>query len=237
LTAPARVCLIDLRAIGDAELAGYLRWLGPTEAARHQRFVRPQRRRQFLAGRVLLRRMLGQLLAMSPNQIELIEQPGQAPLLDCAQANPGFSLSHSGPWVGCAVSAETGLGLDIEVVNLERDIDALAEQAFSAANVASLKRLPMAARAPAFYRMWTEQEALCKLGPCEQASCISLQHPTLSIVPVASSCAQPLSISLASAQPLSAIPLVELVVLAARSLIPSPSPASGRRELVYVKSP
>jgi 4'-phosphopantetheinyl transferase len=201
LIALARVCLIDLRAIGDAELAGYLRWLGPTEAARHRRFVRPQRRRQFLAGRVLLRRMLGQLLAMSPTRIQLIEQPGQAPRLGGATGSvPGFSLSHSGPWVGCAVSAETGLGLDIEVVNLERDIDALAEHAFCAAKVASLQRLPMAARMPAFYRMWSEQEALCKLGPCEQASCIRLPHRALSI-------------SLASAQPLSAIPSVELVAL------------------------
>ncbi len=217
MTALARVCLIDLRAIGDAELAGYLRWLGPTEAVRYRRFVRPQRRRQFLAGRVLLRRMLSQLLAIAPAQIRLIEQPGQAPCLDwAAGSRPGFSLSHSGHWVACAVSAETGIGLDIEVIDLARDIDALAEQAFAAADAARLRRLPMAARAPAFYRMWTEQEALCKLGPCEQGSCISLQDPTvrtLPTLPMVSSCAQPLSIALASAQPLSSIPLVELVEL------------------------
>jgi 4'-phosphopantetheinyl transferase len=218
LSVLARVCVVDLRAIGDAELAGYLAWLGPGEAARHARFVREQRRRQFLCGRVLLRRMLGQLLALDPAQIALIERPGQAPLLDCTQSgiissiSPGFSLSHSGHWVACAVSADSRLGLDIEVINSERDIDALATQAFDAADVALLQRLPLPARVPAFYRLWSEHEALYKLGSCEQPRCNSLPHPQMS---GASCSAQTLSIALASAQPLSAIPLVELVALSA----------------------
>jgi 4'-phosphopantetheinyl transferase len=201
LSVPARVCLVDLRAIGDGELAGYLAWLGPGEVVRHERFVREQRRRQFLAGRVLLRRMLGRLLAMAPTQIELIERPGQAPLLMPGHAaSPGLSLSHSGHWVACAVSTDTGLGLDIEVINPERDIDALAAAVFDPTALARLRQLPQPARVPAFYGIWSEQEALYKLGPCDQPVCIRLPHPQLSI-------------ALASAQPLSATLAVELVTL------------------------
>ena len=198
----ARVCLVDMRAIGDLELADHLAWLGPTEMARHGRFVQKHRRRQFLIGRILLRRMLGCLLSVAPIQVKLIERPGQAPLLDGMETSPGFSLSHSGHWVACAVSAQTRLGLDIEVIDLERDVDALAEHAFDAAQAAMLKQLPMAQRVPAFYRRWSMQEARCKLGNCGDAAaeCISLPHPALSV-------------ALCSAQPLLVMPAIELVAL------------------------
>ena len=212
MTALARICLVDLRATGELELAGYLAWLGPGEAARYSRFARQQRRRQFLVGRILLRKMLGQLLAIAPKQIELIERPGQAPLLDHVKSciktspSPGFSLSHSGHWIACAVSAGTRLGLDIEIISLERDIDALAKEVFNPMELALLRQLPMAQRVPAFYRMWSAQEARYKLGscdgPCEQPHCISLPHAQLSV-------------ALCSAQPLLIIPALEPVTLCA----------------------
>lgn len=91
--------LADAGAASAADLQRYLAWLTPGELARHGRFVREQRRRQFIAGRVLLRMALAPLLRVPPQQVLLEERNGQAPrLLTPAPggAAPGFSISHSG---------------------------------------------------------------------------------------------------------------------------------------------
>jgi 4'-phosphopantetheinyl transferase len=178
----ATVWLLDCRGIGDEELAPFAEWLGPSEAERLTRFVRAGRRRQFVAGRALLRQSLGQLLGIAPADVRLVERAGNAPLLDlpgCAEV--GFSLSHSRHFVACAVSATSRLGLDVEFIDASRNIDELAAQAFDAQQQAWLAGRPVADRLRDFYRMWSVAEARFKLGtPVAHES--YLPHPELSIV-------------------------------------------------------
>ncbi len=140
-------------------------WLSASERLRHGRFVREERRRQFLAGRVLLRLALGQVLDVAPRSVQLLERAGNAPaLLQPAQPEVGLSIAHSGPWVACAASSDAPLGLDIERVDPGRDLLALAGQAFGAGAAAELAQLDGASRVTAFYRMWCRHEAHVKLG-------------------------------------------------------------------------
>ena len=178
--AGATVLLVDSSVLGEAALAGFVDWLSGSELARYRQFARAQRQRQFLVGRVLLRQALAPLLGVPARAIGLLEQTGAAPRLVLPEgAQAGFSISHSGPWVACAVSADTALGLDIEMRDTTRDLTALAAQAFDADTCAWL-----AARAPQdrlreFYRLWSAQEARIKLGVDGHASV--LNHPQLSI--------------------------------------------------------
>lgn len=129
----ALLWMVDADAVADADLQRYRGWLTDSEMARHQRFVRAQRQRQFIVGRVLLRAALGRVLGTPPQDIRLEEQVGKAPRMTAPQikgAAPGFSISHSGRWVACAVSAQSALGLDIELRDASRDLAALAAQAF-----------------------------------------------------------------------------------------------------------
>jgi 4'-phosphopantetheinyl transferase len=159
------VWLVDAAAVPEPVLAHYAAWLGASERARCARFVRAERRRQFILGRALLRLALGRLLARDPSTIALTERPGQAPSLPCAPALDGcFSISHSGPWVACAASAHTRLGLDIERIDPARDVLALAEHAFDAAELAALRSCAAGQQHAAFYRMWCAHEAGIKLG-------------------------------------------------------------------------
>ena len=202
--ASACIWLADAAGSTDKELASYHARLSVSEALRYRRFVRPRRQRQFLAGRMLLRQAAGALLGVPAGMLSLIERPGQAPALllaDASLAVPFFSLSHSGGWVACAVSADTPLGLDIEVLNPARDLLSLAGQAFDAGEIAWLSQLPGDERVAAFYRLWSGKEARYKLGQCAAPSCISLPHESLSIV-------------LCSALPLSAAPALVLATLA-----------------------
>ena len=160
----ALLWLLDAGALAEAAFVAGADWLGASERARLARFVRAERRRQFLAGRTLLRLALGRQLGMAPADIHLVERPGQAPALDIPDPQRvGFSISHSGPWVACAV-AEFALGLDVEQVDPGRDVLALAEQAFAPEQAARLRACPEAERIALFYRMWCLHEAHIKLG-------------------------------------------------------------------------
>jgi 4'-phosphopantetheinyl transferase len=189
--------LVDASALGDAALAPLTGWLGPSERRRFDGFTRPLRRRQFLVGRVLLRQALGALLGIPARDIGLLERRGNAPLLDRPDcAHIGFSISHSGPWVACAVSDECLLGLDIEVLDPTRDLHALAAQAFEPADIAWLRARPESSRVRDFYDMWCVKEARIKL-PAGQGACVRVEHHALSI-------------AICSAQVLSHPPLLEV---------------------------
>lgn len=181
-THAAIVFLLDGRTIDAATVAKFEAWLGASERVRLAAFVRSERRRQFVLGRALLRCALAPLLGVVPTNIALIERRGQAPLLDSAQSDrPHFSLSHSGPWIACAVSSATAVGLDIERRDATRDIAALAAQFFDADQQAMLARLPTAQRTDAFYQLWSGMEARYKLGAPAVHEAV-LAHASLSIV-------------------------------------------------------
>ncbi|PXX47559.1 4'-phosphopantetheinyl transferase family protein [Undibacterium pigrum] len=180
-TDEASIYLLSLHTLTDSVLVNFLPWLSESEVQRYQRFIRPERQRQFLAGRILLRQALARLLDMSATELELIEQAGNAPRLVRPElSDAGFSLSHSGPWVACAVSASTKLGLDIEMLNPERDFSALALQAFNADENAWLAQQDAGNRLHDFYQLWTTKEAQIKLNQ-KSMQCVHLPHPELSI--------------------------------------------------------
>ena len=173
--------LLDAGALSEAVLGGYAAWLSETERQRCARFVRPGRRRQFIAGRVLLRHALGRLAGMAPRSIVLRERPGNAPALEMPDvADLAFSISHSGPWVACAASSVCRIGLDIERIDARRDVLALAEQALGSDAVSELHALEGEARVHAFHRMWCLHEAGIKLGGPGAAAYV-FEHPGLSI--------------------------------------------------------
>ncbi|MRX07419.1 4'-phosphopantetheinyl transferase superfamily protein [Pseudoduganella sp. FT25W] len=202
----AAVWMVDANAVTEAGLQHWRGWLSADEMARHQRFVRAQRQRQFVVGRVMLRMALGRLLGVAPQEIRLEERVGNAPRLISPAlkgATPGFSISHSGRWVACAVSAQTALGLDIEMMDPARDLHALAAQAFDSGEMAQWERmqgLPDGQRVEGFYRLWSEKEARFKLAVVGGGHCIALPHAELSI-------------ALCSEQSLERPPLIEVITL------------------------
>lgn len=180
MTPAATVWLIDAAIGADAESV-FRGWLSASEEERYQSFTRTLRRRQFIAGRGLLRLALAQLLNLRPNEIMLAERPSLAPRLQgAAGAHAGFSISHSGCWVACAVSAQSPVGLDIEVRDPARDVLALAEQALGGAGVRALSEALPAERCRRFYDMWTVLEAGIKLQQRAEET-YAFDHPMLSV--------------------------------------------------------
>lgn len=140
--------------------------LSASERSRCARFARRERQRQFLLGRALLRVAVARLTGLSPDAFDVIERAGDAPRITVPAGRcsiPYFSLSHSGEWIGCAISSNARLGLDIEAVDPARDILAASQIGFHAEEHAWLLRQPDSTRLSAFYELWCSREALYKL--------------------------------------------------------------------------
>jgi hypothetical protein len=75
----------------------------------------------------------------------------------CGRA-PSVSLSHSGGWVACAISAAGPLGIDIEVHRPDRNFCEIAAAAFGPGEQAQVA----SEGAASFYRIWTLKEAMAK---------------------------------------------------------------------------
>ena len=182
--------LIDGRKLGDDQLVRCICWLNPAELARYRRFIRPQRQRQFLIGRSLLRAALSKLLGVEPMDISLSERDANAPFLNWPTSASFFSISHSGPWVSCVVSQHIVVGLDIEMKNPDRDLDALAAHVFDETEMEQLSKLIGDERLKCFYELWSHKEARYKLFSNVDSNnksksagyCIALTHPELSVV-------------------------------------------------------
>lgn len=162
----AVIWLLDANALSETDCDGLLDYLSEAELLRYRRFLRPLRQREFLLGRMVLRFALAQLAGVAFEAVELIERAGRAPQLQLPPACPlipHFSLSHSRGWVACATSAGTPLGIDIEALDGERDVQALARSAFSTAESDWLCSCPADQKTEAFYALWSSKEALYKL--------------------------------------------------------------------------
>lgn len=133
-----------------------IEWLSEAERRRLAAFRREDAATRFLVHRTLMRRLLGKLLHIAPQDVPLITDARGKPLLEGVQL-PAISLSHSGPWLAIALSTQGGqLGLDIERVLPDFDYTPLAE-AYFAFQVRERLHTPTD-----FFKAWTLREAVAK---------------------------------------------------------------------------
>ena len=160
------VWLLDMSRVTELAVADFEQRLTASEARRYANFARTQRKRQFVIGRMLLRLAVSKMINVPVHEITVLERVESAPELFVADGQfspPNFSISHSGEWVGCALSTEVVLGFDIEVNDPDRDILALSEAAFQPNEQLWLMRQPDSYQVAAFYGLWSTREALYKL--------------------------------------------------------------------------
>lgn len=144
-----------------AELATLRPLLSQDENARAARFVFDRDRNRFIAGRAVLRRILGRYLAKEPESLRFSYNGFGKPWLTGERAwSLHFNLSHAGGVAALAVSHLHEIGIDIEERKpLKEDI---ARRFFSAAEYGELRELSGRDYIEAFYRCWTRKEAFVK---------------------------------------------------------------------------
>lgn len=138
--------------------------LGPDECQRADRFYFEKHRRRFTVARGVLRRLLGEYLGVSSEAVAFEYSEYGKPSLPNT-INPTdirFNVSHSNESALFAFTRQRDVGVDVEHVRSDIDVEALAQNSFSPREVDALLRLPAARRREAFFNCWTRKEAFIK---------------------------------------------------------------------------
>jgi 4'-phosphopantetheinyl transferase len=138
-------------------------WLSDDEWQRARRFLLDRDRRRFLAGRGMLREILGALLDVHPaNLVFAYGEFGKPRIAAPAGAHSlHFNMAHSDSLAVCATASHE-LGVDLERVRAMDEAEQIASRFFSTREAERLAALPAEQRLEAFFNCWTRKEAYLK---------------------------------------------------------------------------
>jgi len=136
--------------------------LSPTEWIRAEHFHFERDCARFVAGRGLLRTILGRYLDMDPREIRFTQGAHGKPELEGTDSSLQFNLSHSGDLMLLAVTHARAVGIDLEFMRDDVPFQTLADYYFEPEDAWHLRLLPPDERAGKFYDLWTSTEAQLK---------------------------------------------------------------------------
>ncbi len=119
--------------------------------------------KQFVASRVLLRKLLAAYVPCSPARIEIACGPHGKPHLvgTPSDATVHFNLSHSAGIAAVAIGSSP-LGIDIESLREISDPGAIATRFFAPGELRALRQAPDEQQQRTFFSFWTCKEAYLK---------------------------------------------------------------------------
>jgi 4'-phosphopantetheinyl transferase len=138
--------------------------LAPEERAWVRRLHFDGDRRRYTAGRLWLRWLLAAHLGATLAEIRFRPGPYGKPAL----TSPGdvrglrFSASYSGDLAVFALARATEVGVDVERVRADVDVEQIAASFFARGEREALRRLAADVRVRAFFTCWTRKEAYVK---------------------------------------------------------------------------
>jgi 4'-phosphopantetheinyl transferase len=137
--------------------------LNHEEHQRAARFRFERDWRRFILCRGLLRTLLGNYLTREPQDIEFRFGTHEKPeLAGGADPRLEFNLSHSDEAALFAFATGKRVGVDIERVRSGVDVNGLAQQVLTPAEIDKLSAVAENEREDLFYAMWTQKEAYIK---------------------------------------------------------------------------
>ena len=160
---PGRIPAVNRIAIDPAAYWDEAQSLiGREEATRAARQQDVSRRRAFVYAHAALRLLLARCLGVdAPSAVEFTTGPSGKPRLAGDRPALHFSISYRNGWAALAL-ADTAVGIDVEPVRGDSDIEDIAQHVFTEDEQAYLASVPDGERRAAFYSLWTRKEALVK---------------------------------------------------------------------------
>jgi 4'-phosphopantetheinyl transferase len=138
--------------------------LSPDERNKARRFYCERDGHRFVAGRAMLRSILGRYLGRPPRDVRFDYEPhGKPQLQQCYRDRKlHFNVSHSNGMALVGICLDTRIGIDIEFKDRKRASLAIAQNFFAPEEVSALSALNADAQCEAFFRVWTRKEAYVK---------------------------------------------------------------------------
>jgi len=142
--------------------------LSPDERKRADRFQFEVHRRRFIAGRGMLRLILGHYCDVQPAELRFDYAPNGKPTLRrgegtcCSGDALHFNLAHSDGVGVLAITRVGPVGVDVEQVRGFPELSEFVRHVASAREAAEFSTLGCEAQSAAFLTLWTRKEALLK---------------------------------------------------------------------------
>jgi len=134
--------------------------LSVSEALHAARFHFEKERIRYIVSHGCLRDILSQYLQSEPGKQRFeINDYGKPAVQDHKLE---FNLSHSGDFALIAVTQERKVGVDVERLRSDIEIESMARRFFSPNEVSKLIALPLELRVSGFFNCWTRKEAYIK---------------------------------------------------------------------------
>jgi 4'-phosphopantetheinyl transferase len=136
-------------------------FLSEDERSRADRFKREYLKRNFIAARGNLREILAPKLGCEPKEIQFSYSDHGKPYIQNSQGIY-FNLSHSQDFAVYALCRDREVGIDLEYINPQCDVDSIAERYFLPSEQKIISSLCDRDKYLAFYHAWTLKEAYGK---------------------------------------------------------------------------
>lgn len=155
--------LLPITEVAVESFPEYYRRLSPDERARNQRYVFEKDRIRDLLTRIFIRTLLANYLSVESASLQFEANAYGRPILVWPDNEPtlDFNLSHAGELIACAIVSNGRIGIDIEPVDREVNIQQ-ASHFFSKIELEELYLLPPEQQKEHFLRLWTLKEAYIK---------------------------------------------------------------------------
>ncbi|MCW3098573.1 MAG: phosphopantetheinyl transferase [Chthonomonadaceae bacterium] len=150
--------------VPEARMAALSALLSVEEHARAARFHQEIHRHRYIAGRGILRLLLGRYTDLPPEALRFLIGSHGKPELAAAADPEGlqFNRSDAGGLALYAFGRGQRIGIDLEKIPDTFDFEPVARDFFTAHETGALLGLPDAQRLSAFYACWTRKEAYLK---------------------------------------------------------------------------
>ena len=156
-----RVLVLSFKTAVEPKAADrMLALLDQGERERWNRFLSAKAKDEFLAGRSLLRTVLGHATGCCPQSLALSYNAKGRPEL--AHGGPAFNLSHSHGLGLLALSQSGRVGVDVERVRPVTDLLGMARRYFTPDEVGDIVAADASGQLDVFYQLWTRKEAFIK---------------------------------------------------------------------------
>lgn len=137
--------------------------LSPDENERAARFRFPEHRRRFVIARGRLRQLLAAYLEVLPRDVGFAySEAGKPELSGVHTSDIRFNVSHSGDIAAFAFALGRQIGVDVEYIRYDVDVEEIPLRFFSRMEQQTLAVLQGQRKFEGFFNCWTRKEAYVK---------------------------------------------------------------------------